>query len=326
MNALYKSDKYLLIEHERGEILYQKNGESVNYRLSEKLFMNFKRKCKNKVNLNSEENEMENKIKEFLTECKKRNLFPQYSEDDIVHFKSENINLMNEFYDVSNEFKEFYGENNLEVGIVTTFDDGVSYLIPKKCSFYNKKVEDMSKFLPSSNKFDFIVIDPPWTNRYIKRLKKTDRKQSYNMMTDEDIMNIPIENYTNTQSIVLIWCTNSQTHQAAIEEKFLHKWNLKIITKWKWIKLDKNGEMFCSFDGSKKYEIIYICSHVNNSDPCDFIERDLVVFSNPSSIHSHKPPLIGKKIMRLLQIILINGSFKLRSFSSRFIITTSQMS
>lgn len=294
MSVVFELDDCKLIEQESEAAIYAENGVETKFKLSEKLFMNFKRKCKSKLTICNDEIELKNKIMTFLTECKKRNLFQHFSEDDIEKYKQENIKFMNSFYSDSIEFKEFHGENNLDVGVITTLNDGIKYLIPKKCTFFNKKVEDIEKFLPSSKQFDFIVIDPPWNNRYIKRLKKNNRKQSYNMLTDEEIMNIPIENHTHRESIVIIWSTNSQTHQNAIEQKFLEKWKLKIIAKWKWVKLDKHGELFTSFDGSKKpYEIVYVCSHVENLNPCESIPESLVIFSHPSSIHSHKPPLIG---------------------------------
>lgn len=326
MSVLFELNDCKLIEHKRDVEIYQENEVLKKFNLSEKLFMNFKRKSKSKVKINSEENELERKVIDFLEECKRLNLFQHsFDNDEIEKHKQDNMKLLNDFYEISSTIanKEFHGENNLNYGIVMSMD-GIKYVIPKQCKFFNKNIGDISNFLPSSHKFDFIVIDPPWQNRYIKRLKKTNRKQSYYTMPDDDIMKIPIENYTHKNSVVIIWCTNSQTHLDAIEGKFLAKWNLKITGKWKWIKVDKCGEMFCSFDGSKKpYESIIVCSHVENKNPCDSLLRSLVIFSNPSSIHSHKPPLIGK--YTTIQKVLQSGSNKLfhcRTFSSRFAFST----
>jgi N(6)-adenine-specific DNA methyltransferase len=311
MSILHEINDFLLLEHKRDVEIYQENEVMCKLKLSEKLFMNFKRKSKNKK-LTDEHNELEKKVIDFLNECKKLNLFRHsFKHDEIEEHKQANIKLMNEFYEISSTEKEFHGENNLDHGIVMTFTDGIRYVIPKLCKFYNKNINDISNFLPSSNKFDFIVIDPPWQNRYIKRLKKTNRKQSYYTMPDDDIMKIPIENYTHKNSIVVIWCTNSQNHLDAIEEKFLAKWKLKIIGKWKWIKLDKCGELFCSFDGNKKpYESIIVCSHVENENPCDL--KNLVIFSISSSIHSHKPPLTGI-------ILLFRKYYKLSFVTNAFV-------
>lgn len=296
MSVIYQLDDCTLIQHGGDAESYTENGVEIKFKLSEKIFLNFKRKTKDQK---SNEIELQNKIKTFLTACKVKNIFKHFDDDEIEKHKSENIKLMNEFYNnnSSDNFKEFHGENNLDIGMVVTMDDGLKYLIPKKSKFFNKKIEDIQKFLPSSQKFDFIVIDPPWTNRYIKRLKKTNRKQSYNMMTDEEISNIPIENHTTKDSIVIVWATNSETHQNAIEQKLLDKWRLKIIAKWTWIKVDRNGELFNSFDGNKKpFEIIYVCSHVDCLHACASIPRNRIIFSHPSSIHSNKPSLLGMRL------------------------------
>jgi N6-adenosine-specific RNA methylase IME4 len=294
MSVIFKLNDCVLIEYERNPEKFIEGGEEVKLKLSEKIFMNFKRKQKILKQKNIVENlELENKCKEFLTECNLKNHFQQFDERDMDRYKQENIKLMNEFYNCSSEFKEFHGENNLETGVITTID-GFKYLIPPRCRFFNKNIKDMKNFLSSTEKFDFIVIDPPWTNRYIKRLKKTTKSQSYQTMSDDDIMDIPIQNYTHETSIVVIWCTNSSAHQNAIEQKFISKWNLKITAKWKWIKIDKCGELFCSCEGSKKpYETIYICSHASAVNPRESILSDAFIFSHPSSIHSHKPPIIG---------------------------------
>lgn len=295
MVVIFELDDCQLVEFQRNKINCIEKDKEVKFMLSEKIFMNFKRKQKESKKV-SESFNMEKKIRDFLTECKLKNLFQQFDENDIEQHKQENIKLLNKFYNCSNDFKEFRGENNLETGVITTINE-VNYIIPPKCRFFNKNVNDIENFLDSTEKFDFIVIDPPWSNRYIKRLKKTTNSQSYQTMSDDDILNIPIENYTHENSFVVIWCTNSPAHQNAIEQKFISKWKLKIIAKWKWVKIDKCGEMFCSFEGSKKpYEMIYICSHVSNDTPRDSIIRDAFIFSHSSSIHSHKPPLLGIQV------------------------------
>lgn len=291
MSVKFEKDDFKIIEFDKRTLDYIENGVEKKFKMSEKVFMNFNRKSKSKQEI-SEENK---DIKEFLTFCKETKIFKTFCDEEIERYKEDNIELMKKLYDEEcNNFKEFYGENKLNTGVITLMNDGKKYLIPAKCKFFNKKIEDLNSLIQPSEKFDYIVIDPPWKNRYIKRLKKKNRIQSYNMMSDECIMNIPIENYTQENSIVVIWCTNSSTHQNAIEQKFLSKWKLKIIAKWKWIKLDMNGDLFGSLDGSKKpYEMIYICSHETNNLCESLIPKNLILFSHSSSIHSHKPRLEG---------------------------------
>ncbi|KAL7049864.1 hypothetical protein ACKWTF_003886 [Chironomus riparius] len=230
------------------------------------------------------------KIKTFLTECKLKNFFSTIPDSDIEGIKDDNIKLMNEFYSKTKEFGQFHGENNLNHGIVTKINTE-QYLIPPKCRFFNKSVDKMPDFLSIDEKFDYFVIDPPFRCRYIKRLKKTCQQKSYQMMTNEDILKIPLNNYTHKNSLIVIWCTNSDTHEKFIRSDIMHAWHLKLIGTWKWVKIDKCGDTFCPFNGSKKpYEKIFIAAHADSDNKC--IEQDLTIFSQPSSIHSHKPPLL----------------------------------
>ncbi|CAO1380251.1 unnamed protein product [Diamesa serratosioi] len=311
------------IKHDRQVVAYTlDDGTSKKYQLSQKLFNNFKIKRKQAKNKTCELNEMENQALAFLQVCKLNKLFKKYDDDKMYEMKSENISLMNQFYENSKQSSEnkFHGENNLNSGKLAVINDN-NYLIPPECKFFNKNIEDIVSCLPicDENKFDFIVMDPPWENRYIKRLKQTTKSQryliihsnlktvliffflfSYSMLQNKEILQIPLENYIKVNTLVIIWCTNSESHINAIKNDFLSKWNLKLLTTWHWIKVDLNGETFCSFSDNKKpYEIIFIATHKNNNNLHEDVQKDLLIFSNPSSIHSHKPPLIELFIKHL---------------------------
>lgn len=294
MSVIYEQNNCKLIKHGReSQRCTCDNGEIVEYMLSEVLINNFKRKQKGKVEIKSE---IKTKVENFLTDCKKKKLFPLTDDANAEQMKKENIELMNKFYACSSDFGFFHGENNLNLGKVVTMGKNC-FIIPPNCKFFNKKIQELESCLPpNDNKFDFIVIDPPWKNRYIKRVKKTTNNQGYFTMSNDEICDIPLENYIKNTSIVIIWCTNSETHIKAIKEMFLAKWHLKLLATWQWVKVDKNGELFCAIDGNKKpFEQIFITTHQDNTKFDGLIENESLIFSQPSSIHSHKPPLIGKK-------------------------------
>lgn len=301
MPVIYSENNCLLITHDRNSQSYQEDsGNIAQYQLKEILFQNFKRKQKMKIKtseISQEIAEVNEKIQKFLATCKSKNFFPPTEESDIDNLKKTNIELMNKFYEASSDSGIFHGENNFDDGRLMTMNDNC-FLIPPRCKFFNKKIEDIETFLPlnETNKFNFIVVDPPWKNRFIKRAKKnSSNKQGYWMMSDDEIVKIPLENYIKKASIVVLWCTNSETHISAIKDKFLGKWKLKLLSIWQWIKIDKNGELFCALDGNKKpFELIFITTHEENCDFDKELEKDLMIFSQPSSIHSHKPPLIGE--------------------------------
>ena len=321
MVIIYSENRCFLINHDRPTNFYQDIGGNLEkYQLKNVLFDNFKRKQKVKsksINIPDDLKSLNDKIQVFLVACKSRNTFPSTDEHDIDNLKTLNVELMNKFYESSTEFGFFHGENNLNEGRVMMLNDS-SFLIPPRCRFFNKKIEDIKTFLPESeaNKFDFIVIDPPWTNRYIKRVKKnSSNKQGYSMMSDEEIVKIPLENYIGKSSIVVIWSTNSDSHINAIKDKFLENWKLKLLSSWQWVKVDKNGELFCAIDGNKKpFEQIFIATHIENFHYDKELEQNFTMFSQPSSIHSHKPPLIGEKCDRSYGIFIFLY-FQLQKFS-----------
>lgn len=241
---------------------------------------------------------LKERTQEELEKIKKTFKFAAEDPPFIEKEKFENIDFVNNFYQASLNliFGEFYGENNLVESIIYKLK-GQSFIIPPKSKFFNKDIRNLCQYLdPKENKFDFIEIDPCWKNRYIKRLKRNNQKKSYPVLENEEIENIPVENYIQKSSIVIIWCTNSETHVNAIKTSMIPKWNLKYLQTWYWVKLDKTGQILTPFNNphqKQPFETIFICAHKDNLDLCNKIEKEKIVFSVPSSIHSHKPNLFS---------------------------------
>ncbi|XP_053694231.1 N(6)-adenine-specific methyltransferase METTL4 [Sabethes cyaneus] len=187
----------------------------------------------------------------------------------------------------------FKGSNNSPFTVICEFFNE-SFIIPPKCRFFNSNVSDMCNLLnPDDEKFDFIVMDPPWWNKYIRRTKAANRKVGYQMMDNESIKSIPLEDYIHDDTIVVIWCTNSPTHETAIKETFLCKWKLKLLTTWFWVKVTNNGETICEFKESTKkqpFEKILIATSARNSRWNFSSEK--FIYSVPCALHSNKPPLL----------------------------------
>lgn len=192
MSVIFEYKNMLLFNHNRQQNSYEtNNGNIIVYQLKENLFCNFKRKQKTKPKQIAIKTEAETEVEDFLKICKLKCLFPPTEEVSKETYKSENIELMNKFHKIVNDFGHFHGENNLKQGKVITLNE-FSYLIPPNCKFFCKKIEDIESYLKpnASNKYDFVVIDPPWENRYIKRVKLANK--GYPMMTDDEITAIPL--------------------------------------------------------------------------------------------------------------------------------------
>ncbi|CAH1176496.1 unnamed protein product [Phaedon cochleariae] len=164
------------------------------------------------------------------------------------------------------------------------------YLFPENSTFYAKDVRHIHEHL-QSNYFDFILLDPPWWNKYIRRKRKKSN-DAYNMMFNLDLKNIPIENIMKPNGLVAVWCTNSEQNFNYLVNIIFPKWNIQYIGKWYWMKITNQGKPVCPFSeppGKQPYEkIVFGCTERSQPNPKD----GQLVVSVPSAIHSHKPPLI----------------------------------
>ncbi|MCJ1252306.1 hypothetical protein MMC24_000111 [Lignoscripta atroalba] len=104
--------------------------------------------------------------------------------------------------------------------------------------------------------FDFILLDPPWENRSVRRSRK------YNTLVDAD----PIQALANMMdrhiapsAVVACWITNkASVRDSAL--KLFKVWNLSLIEEWVWVKTTEKGEPTYNVDGlwRKPYEILLI--------------------------------------------------------------------
>lgn len=164
------------------------------------------------------------------------------------------------------------------------------FLFPKNCEFFCKDACDISSYLPN-RKFDLIILDPPWWNKYIRRKRKKS-SDGYNMMYNTELKNLPIESLLNEGGLLVVWCTNSAQNLEDLLNNIFQKWQVQFVAQWFWVKITQTGETVCDFSdppGKQPYEKIIIGSR---SSQFQLPKTDKLVVSIPSAIHSHKPPLI----------------------------------
>lgn len=80
--------------------------------------------------------------------------------------------MSTKFYESTNALKTFCGQNPN-----SNLHTANGYVFPPKCRFYCDNVFNMKTL--GEEKYDMILLDPPWTNKYIKRKKKTKRDEGY---------------------------------------------------------------------------------------------------------------------------------------------------
>ena len=188
--------------------------------------------------------------------------------------------------------QDTHGSNcNEEIAKISVM--GKTFLIPPKCEYFMKDISELNEIIKDNDKgkFKLIFMDPPWENKHVKRHKN--KSDGYNMLSNEAIFRqINIPKFLDKKSgLLVIWCTNSQRHLNSIQE-WLSLWNLKLLTKWYWLKVTKSGEPITNFDHphKKPYELLILaCS---NPESFKDLPQEQIVISVPSGFHSHKPPLV----------------------------------
>ncbi|XP_073953178.1 N(6)-adenine-specific methyltransferase METTL4-like isoform X2 [Choristoneura fumiferana] len=186
------------------------------------------------------------------------------------------------------DHKGISGGNNSDTALKSTIKNE-TFLIPPNSRFYCGCVSEQCKKL-AGEKFELIVADPPWWNKYIRRLKNANDKLSYSMMYNEDIAAIPVKNLLAQNCLIAIWCTNAPSNIAAVKDLIFTQWGVEYVTTWYWMKVTTDLEPLCDFGtGCKKqpYERI-ILGKVGDVN----VPKKQLVVSVPSALHSHKPPLL----------------------------------
>ena len=160
-------------------------------------------------------------------------------------------------------------------------------VLPPKSEFRKLDVANLDEL---GSSYDLILMDPPWSNKHVKRAKKTN--VGYKMMDNDDLSQMPVSKLLADDGLLFVWCTNKVKHRAAVRAWF-SSWGVSMVGTWYWVKVTKHGEMVTQFTQDKQpYEVVIIGQKLG---PENSIEKDvkdgLVIFSVPSGIHSHKPPL-----------------------------------
>lgn len=153
----------------------------------------------------------------------------------------EAANLAEDVYKETgkHQIADICGGNGAEQ--IVTDVQGNKLLFPSNCKFYCKDINDINQYL-SDKKYNFIVLDPPWWNKFVRRKKKR-TEHGYKMMYSNDLKNIPVEDLLLDSGLVAIWCTNSQQHMDVLLNEVFSKWNVKYLAKLFWLKVSCNTKI-----------------------------------------------------------------------------------
>ena len=160
--------------------------------------------------------------------------------------------------------------------------DGIVY--PPNCEFFNIDISQLHQ-LEGKGKFDVVVMDPPWLNKHVKRVKSG--AGGYSMVEDSALEAVDLRPLLSAEAVVAVWCTNSARRRAAVAAMF-RSWGLELAATWTWLKVTQHGELVADFSvsGAKQpHEVVLVAARSALAVP------PLLLVSVPSALHSHKPPL-----------------------------------
>jgi N6-adenosine-specific RNA methylase IME4 len=145
------------------------------------------------------------------------------------------------------------------------------FIIPPLCYFLPSRVEHSqsvfahmaTNLLPSTpscnvGEFDFMLLDPPWPNRSVRRSKSymTSESQSADPWTSVSRF---LNRHLAISGLIGVWITNKPSIRNEVLKTF-REWKVLLIEAWVWVKTTAAGEPILPLDGiwRKPYEILLL--------------------------------------------------------------------
>ncbi|KXT09147.1 hypothetical protein AC579_5824 [Pseudocercospora musae] len=132
---------------------------------------------------------------------------------------------------------------------------------------FRSEVRRQAQDQDSARHFDFVLLDPPWPNRSVKRSRKTPGTAYHTVSTLDDVYNLlvsmDLDMLMAEDCLVGIWITN----KAAIRDLVLNEaygifatWGIKLEEEWLWLKMTTSGEPITPIDSAwrKPYEVLLL--------------------------------------------------------------------
>lgn len=193
--------------------------------------------------------------------------------------------------------------NNSCVTSVSLVYAGTSFHIPPNASFFMSKITEVTAQIfsmaaltmypaPSATagpgQFDFILLDPPWRNRSVKRSAK------YDTMCDTDpvaLLQSLLGQHIAQDGLIACWITNNPRVRAAALEAFA-AWEVQLIEEWAWLKTTVLGVPVTHVEGvwRQPCEILLLGKRVNEVGVHRQNPKRRVIVAVPD-YHSRKPNL-----------------------------------
>ncbi|WEW57785.1 hypothetical protein PRK78_003252 [Emydomyces testavorans] len=144
-------------------------------------------------------------------------------------------------------------------------------------------------FILSGKTFDFILMDPPWPNRSVRRSAHYQTDSGFSTL--QSLMSGLLKAYLDpTTGIAAIWTTNNAQSRSAARGA-LQDAGLQLAEEWIWIKTTTQGDAVSPIDGlwRQPYEVLVIGKPWDGGKQMDSVKRRVI--AAVPDVHSRKPSL-----------------------------------
>ncbi|XP_034026818.1 N(6)-adenine-specific DNA methyltransferase METTL4 [Thalassophryne amazonica] len=185
-------------------------------------------------------------------------------------------------------------ENKSDWATVVTLM-GQEYVIPPHAAFLLSDLTRIQPLVSYGQRFDLIVLDPPWENKSIKRSRR------YSSLPSSQLKRLPIPLLASPNCLVVTWVTNRPSHLQFVYDELYPHWDVEVVAEWFWVKVTTSGHFVFPLDSphKKPYEVLVLGRYqsLSNDSPSSSetlaapVDNNRVIVSVPSALHSHKPSL-----------------------------------
>lgn len=153
------------------------------------------------------------------------------------------------------------------------------------------------------SKYQLLYIDPPWSyNKYsntkIDLGNKNRRITPYRPMSLEELKELPIDNISEKNSVLLLWTTGPHNNSAL---QLIKEWGFDFTTwQYSWLKRNKNNYTFKRGYGHYTQSNLEVCLLAKKGKGLSVLRHDIPqAYDGPVGEHSEKPDVFRQRSMQM---------------------------
>ena len=158
------------------------------------------------------------------------------------------------------------------------------------------EIKDSPPIIPTG-KYNIIYADPPWTYDDTASAGERGACFKYNVMSIEDLCNMPIKNLAADDCLLFMWVTMPKLNECF---RVIEAWGFKYKTvAFTWVKRNKNGVGWFWGMGRWTRSNAELCLLAGKGNPIRISGGVHSIIDAPVEEHSKKPNIVRERIIEL---------------------------